>query len=236
LADIGNIDKAHPAGELTTALQRLEPGGTLHSLAPEEILNTYPGAGVLVDHLGRIIASNPAAAGLAEALGQGLDLPLRAALASALADQNSASLEIKIEDATANPATMAISLFPLKAPDGTGRVLVLGRETTVERGIISALVESRRLFRDLVMCSSDFAWETNEDGAFGFVSPRGALGFTVAELNGRMAYEMLDRSMPEPEIFPFDTRVQLEDAEVYLLGADGASACLSALIKYPRPA
>ena len=212
--------------ELTTALQRLEPGGSLHSLAPEEILESYPGAGILVDQLGRIVGSNAAGAGLALALGEGLDLPLRSALASALADKNSASLEVKIQDGEDNPATMSVSLLPLRAPDGSARVLLLGRETTVERGIISALVESRRLFRDLVMCSSDFAWETNEQGAFGFVSPRGALGYSVAELNGRLAYDMLDRAVTEPEIFPFDTRVQLEDAEVHLLTSEGASACL----------
>ena len=85
-------------------------------------------------------------------------MPLRSALASALADKNSASLEVKIQDGEDNPATMSVSLLPLRAPDGSARVLLLGRETTVERGIISALVESRRLFRDLVMCSSDFAW------------------------------------------------------------------------------
>ena len=133
---------------------------------------------------------------------------------------------MKIQDGEDNPATMSVSLLPLRAPDGSARVLLLGRETTVERGIISALVESRRLFRDLVMCSSDFAWETNEQGAFGFVSPRGALGYSVAELNGRLAYDMLDRAVTEPEIFPFDTRVQLEDAEVHLLTSEGASACL----------
>ena len=133
---------------------------------------------------------------------------------------------VKIQDGEDNPATMSVSLLPLRAPDGSARVLLLGRETTVERGIISALVESRRLFRDLVMCSSDFAWETNEQGAFGFVSPRGALGYSVAELNGRLAYDMLDRAVTEPEIFPFDTRVQLEDAEVHLLTSEGASACL----------
>ena len=116
--------------------------------------------------------------------------------------------------------------MPLLAPDGSARVLVLGRETTVERGIIDALVESRRLFKDLVMCSSDFAWETDSEGKFGFVSPRGALGYTAHQLNGRAAFEMLDRERAEPEIFPFDARVQLEAREVWLVGADGSPACL----------
>ncbi|MBT5860204.1 MAG: sensor domain-containing diguanylate cyclase [Alphaproteobacteria bacterium] len=226
MAKVEKIDKAPQAGELTNALQRLEPGGSLHSLAPEEILESYPGAGVLVDQRGRVVASNPLGAGLANALVQGSDLPLRAALSNALADNHATALEIKIEDADGSPSAVAVSVLPVTGPDGAARVLVLGRETTVERGIISALVESRKLFRDLVMCSSDFAWETSDQGEFGFVSPRGALGYSVAELNGRLAYEMLDRAVPEPEIFPFDTRVQLEDAEVNLLGADGASACL----------
>ena len=189
-------------------------------------MESYPGAAVLVDSLGRTLAANPSGAGLAITLRTGLDFSLRAAVSSALAEGTAESLEVQAPDQDGNPAVLHVSLVPLLAPDGSARVLVLGRETTVERGIIQALVESRRLFKDLVMCSSDFAWETNDQGAFGFVSPRGALGYSVAELNGRTPYEMLDRTRPEPEIFPFDSRVQLEDAEVHLVCADGSTACL----------
>ncbi len=189
-------------------------------------MESYPGAAVLVDSMGRTLAANQPGAGLAVTLGAGLDFSLRAAVSSALSEGAAASLDVQASDQDGNPAVLHVSLVPLLAPDGTARVLVLGRETTVERGIIQALVESRRLFKDLVMCSSDFAWETNEEGAFGFVSPRGALGYTVGELNGRLAYQMLDRMQGEPEIFPFDSRVRLEDAEVHMLGADGSTVCL----------
>ena len=105
-------------------------------------------------------------------------------------------------------------------------MLLLGRETTVERSFIDALVESRRLFKDLVSVSSDFAWETDGDGRFRYVSPRGALGYTARELNGRLPYAMLAAEHGEPEIFPLDSRIPLEDAEVWLRGKNGAPACL----------
>ena len=64
----------------------------------------------------------------------------------------------------------------IAVPLGGAATMVLGREATVERSFINALIASRQLFKDIVSCSADFAWETKGDGAFDFVSPRGALG------------------------------------------------------------
>src|SRR3546814_1488318 len=53
--------------------------------------------------------------------------------------------------------------------------LLLGRDVTLERSLRAALVESRQRYKDLVEISNDFAWETDGEGRFAFVSPRGAL-------------------------------------------------------------
>ncbi len=80
--------------------------------------------------------------------------------------------------------------FDLTLLPAIGGVLLLARDATLERNLIEALARSRQLFRDLVQCSSEFAWETTPDGRFGFVSPRGALGFAAAELAGRPSQEI----------------------------------------------
>jgi diguanylate cyclase (GGDEF)-like protein/PAS domain S-box-containing protein len=119
-------------------------------------------------------------------------------------------------------------------PDG-GVHVVLARDVTAERNLTTALVKSRQLFKDLVTCSADFAWETDPAGRFGFVSPKGALGFTVRELQGRAARELL-MDPPLDGAPPFTTRVAVDDAEVWLRRADGEPACVlvSCLPLYDR--
>ena len=69
---------------------------------------------------------------------------------------------------------------PFGLDEGSRFVLALSRESTTERNLIDALIASRQLFKDLVACSSDFAWETLPDGSFGYVSSKGALGYSGA--------------------------------------------------------
>ena len=194
-------------------------------LDPQQVLTSFPGPAVLLDGLGRAVAANRAGGDLAGLLRAG-DPELHAAVAAALADRTAATREVTLPGGGGAREVLDVALLPLVAADGGGCVLLLGRETTVERSFIDALVESRRLFKDLVSVSSDFAWETDGDGRFRYVSPRGALGYTAQELNGRAPYEMLSPEHGEPEIFPFDSRLALEDAEVWLRDKTGASACL----------
>jgi PAS domain S-box-containing protein len=63
-------------------------------------------------------------------------------------------------------------------------VFVVAREVTIETNLISALTASRELFRDLALCSTDFAFETDGDGILTWVSPEGALGYSATELHG----------------------------------------------------
>lgn len=63
-------------------------------------------------------------------------------------------------------------------------VFVVAREVTIEANLIGALTASRELFRDLALCSTDFAFETDHDGILTWASPAGALGFTATELHG----------------------------------------------------
>lgn len=102
-------------------------------------------------------------------------------------------------------------------------VFLFGRETTVEHNLTNALVDSRQMFKDLVSCSTDFAWETDSNGDFIYVSPKGILGYTAYELNGRNAQEMIIGAETRN---PFDTLDKVTEMELWLKRADGSMACL----------
>jgi len=96
---------------------------------------------------------------------------------------------------------------------------------SLERNLRAALADSRQRYKDLVEISSDFAWETDGDGAFAFVSPRGALGYSAGALIGRKAASFV----VEPnltEALPFLARHAVERAEVWFRRADGELALL----------
>lgn len=115
--------------------------------------------------------------------------------------------------------------FPItgEQADSTPLVFLFGRETTIEYNLTNALVDSRQMFKDLVSCSTDFAWETDRHGNFIYVSPKGILGYTAYELNGRSSREMIiggeDRN-------PFDTKDNVNEMELWLKRADSSMACL----------
>src|SRR3546814_3704658 len=95
--------------------------------------------------------------------------------------------------------------------------LLLGRDVTLERSLRAALVESRQRYKDLVEISNDFAWETDGEGRFAFVSPRGALGYPATALVGRSAHELLlDPSVgDDAAASPFTARSMVEEAELW---------------------
>jgi len=106
-----------------------------------------------------------------------------------------------------------------------GSALVLVRDQGLETNLREALIESRQRFKALVEISSDFAWETNTDGIFTFVSPHGALGWTAAELLGRRASEFLiDATQNQTEVF--HTGKVVADMDLWFKRADGGAACL----------
>ncbi len=102
----------------------------------------------------------------------------------------------------------------------------MGRDITLEKNLREALVESRKRYKELIECSSDFVWEADSDGRFVFVTSLGALGYSADMLIGRSARSVVDRRNPVPEPFPFETRQPVDRAEVWLRGASGEPACL----------
>jgi diguanylate cyclase (GGDEF)-like protein/PAS domain S-box-containing protein len=102
-------------------------------------------------------------------------------------------------------------------------VLLFGKDTTVEQHLTKALVESRQMFKDLVSCSTDFAWETDNKGRFNYVSSNGILGYSAYELNEKKAADLI---VGADGLNPFDTLDAINDVEIWLQRSDGEFACV----------
>jgi PAS domain S-box-containing protein len=122
------------------------------------------------------------------------------------------------------PETYELTAIPLA--DG---VVVTGRDISLSANMRMALADSRRRYKDLVEISSDFAWETDRSGAFVFVSPRGALGFTAEQLVGRDASFILndDEAGAEGAPSPFAPRRRAEPQQIWVRSADGTPRCVT---------
>ncbi len=191
-------------------------------LQPEALIPVFPGPAALFDGNGAVLLANRAAAALLEALAADRLVALAAALDASLADGLPRQEKADLPGLRGGTA-LHLTLLP-----HAGQLLLLGRDTTLERNLLQALMQSRQLFRDLVACSTDFAWETKPDGRFGFVSPRGAMGYTARELEGRTPESFAAADSPEtprPALWPFDARTPQETVEVFLRRKDDSIGC-----------
>ncbi|MFQ5958757.1 MAG: diguanylate cyclase [Alphaproteobacteria bacterium] len=191
--------------------------GTTLSLASEAILRDFPGAALVTDGAGRVLGASETAAPLVTALNRGSIGQLAASISRTLA--SGAHCE-SITVATGE--TFDLAFVPLVG-DG---VLVVGLESTLSRNLQRALVDSRRRYKDLVECSSDFAWEVGSDGTFTFVSPRGALGYEAKDLVGLRPQDLVHERHDDSTPLPFHSTVPAEGATVWLRAADGSAACV----------
>jgi len=232
--DMQQDDAALPAAVL------LDPA----RLNPTEVVQAYPGPALLVDPQGIVLLNNEAGTQLGTAflLGELPELTDAVARSAELNRPGSERIELPNPDGS---SSLLVTLLPVE----TGmerRVLLLARDVTLERNMAKALLDSRQRYKDLVSCSTDFAWETNAAGRFGFVSPRGALGYQAFELEGRSAREfradpaefdggpldgMLDqiasaeRTRSDIATWPFEAEATLDAIEVWLVRKDHTIGC-----------
>ncbi len=188
----------------------------------------FPGAVLLVGRGGRVLGATHAASPLTDYLetsaGPEVSEALSAALNGKAAQINPFLLETPESGGDFGQAYDLVVL-----PWITGdTALFIARDITLERSLRAALIESRQRYKDLVEASSDFAWETDSEGRFTFVSPRGAAGYAAGQLVGQPANETLLES-GEAEVSPFTTRSPVDRVEVWVHSAEGRSACLSAV-------
>jgi len=187
------------------------------------LTSAYPGPLITVDRAGTIAALNEAGELVADALRDEAAGQLRA-LIERVAESGLAETDfVRLGEGR---RTVAYELMVLPSTPGDGAFTLMARDVTMERNLRDALIESRKRYKDLVECSSDFVWETDADGRFAFVTIRGALGFPPDHLVGREARTFLDRRRPMPEPFPFEARAPHEEEEVWFRSAAGEPICL----------
>jgi diguanylate cyclase (GGDEF)-like protein/PAS domain S-box-containing protein len=99
-------------------------------------------------------------------------------------------------------------------------------KATQDQALINALVESRQRFKQIVEVSGDFAWETDAEGAFVFVSPGVTIGYAPAAMVGVPASHFLSETGLSSRDTPFFAREPVHDVDVWLHTASGRNACL----------
>lgn len=196
----------------------------------EDIVARFPGAAAYLRETGELVQANNAAAPLILSLVEPrADRVVRERLLALIAKCGTGRPTVdRLAVAHPDDPASAKRIFDVTFIPVPRGVLLLAQESTLERNLITALTQSRELFRDLVYLSSAFAWETDEKGAFTFVSKTGAVGYSSQALHGRLAESLVvssDEDDAMPSAMPFYARTPVEDAEVWLRCADGSSRC-----------
>lgn len=188
---------------------------------------SFPGPVLVVGRNGVVLSANQFAEPVVKLVQSGASLELQEAIAAAL-DGKTAQVNPLLTEAKAGSETrQAFDLLSLPW-SGAPAALLLGRDITLERSLRAALIESRQRYKDLVEASSEFAWETDSEGRFTFVSSVHALGYMASDLVGRPAADL----MVTPEAAgssPFITQVPLDGVDIWLRRGDGDPVCLSVI-------
>lgn len=124
------------------------------------------------------------------------------------------------DEAGSSPRSFDLTLLPVPCAN----VLVVAREVTLEANLIGALTASRELFRDLALCSTDFAFETDATGVFAWASPSGALGYSAAELHGAAPRDVFGNG---EGLETFSSREPVRDDEIRCATKSGGESCIA---------
>lgn len=196
-----------------------------HALLPVSgLVEQFPGPALAVDVSGAVVEQNALGAQLLSISAEdSINAVIQAAAACLQSGvPNQQRLVIPVDE---GKLVFDLAILPSTAAEtGAGLALVFGRDGTLDHNLISALTASRQLFKDLVNCSADFSWETGPEGRFGFVSPRGALGFTADELNKQVAGVVFSAGEEGREVF--QSMRPLSGHELWVRRKDGTAACL----------
>lgn len=186
---------------------------------------SFPGAVLVVGRNGIVLDANRLAEPIVRLLQSGHCPELRDAVDVALEGKAGQINPLLVAESPRSDVTQqAFDLIALPWA-GAPAALLLGRDITLERSLRAALIESRQRYKDLVEATSDFAWETDNEGRFTFISAEHAMGYLAADIIGQRATDFL--AVPDsPEASPFTTEVPLEGVEVWIRRADGEVVCL----------
>lgn len=204
----------------------------VHGLDVDAEIAAFPGPAMLFGPSGEVLTANAQAARLMRSITAGDAPEVRTLIASVMASGRPAIGQIFLPPDPVTGDAQALYYLTALGMDevvpqaaaplaGHRRVKVLVRDGSAEYAMRNALIASRDLYRDLSRCSSDFSWQTDENGAFTFVSAKGALGYSAQALNGRRSQDLFVEPSTAQTKNPFVCRTPLEDVEITLKDANG---------------
>jgi len=206
--------------------RRVPEAGAITALQSiQAIVDAWPGPAAHLDAQGAVVHANPAASVLVEELTARAGAGGLAAFVASARDTGQARTDTIV--IARNQATLTFDLWALPAPSPSAGALLFARDVSLAANLRQALAESRQRFKDLVEISSDFAWETDSEGIFTFVSPKGALGWTASQLIGQTAASFVEDQEGAAATLPFTTRTLVDQTELWLRRADGTPACVA---------
>ena len=184
---------------------------------------TWPGPVIEARRDGTVVQANKSGHEIIPKVFAGEDSALRAMVALAFEAAGSVSDRLEIVQ-EGKSSWYECVILPVDAE----HALVLLRDDTYNLNVRQALFESRQRYRDLVVISSDFAWETDASGVFIFVSPHGAMGYSAEDLVGHQPIEfVIDNEVDKSEL-PYSTRTPMTNTQIWMRGGDGEEICLVA--------
>jgi len=198
--------------------------GSWH-LDPSAFVTRYSGPAIMVERSAagqlRIIAANALAQMVTQAVEE--NAPSVRSLVDRTLDFATPTFQKTAIESAGGKRHFELYGIPLSSAvkgQSSETVLLFGQETTLDNNLCQALMDSRQMFKDMLSCSKDFAWETDASGVFRYVSPKGAFGYAPHELAGRKAADLLVADAGAGN--PFAPREPLDHHDTRITAADGS--------------
>lgn len=108
-----------------------------------------------------------------------------------------------LAEARIRSETYLMTFWLMALPQKKGRVVLAGRDLTMQDKVTEALMASRNMFRDMVRCSAEFGWEVDALGCFTYTGPGDIFGRSADDLFGRNAADFFWPMGNGPAVNPF---------------------------------
>ncbi|WP_169567303.1 sensor domain-containing diguanylate cyclase [Sneathiella limimaris] len=200
---------------------------TCYAVERELVLSDFPGLVFVINKDLEVLEVNERAGRLLQNLSEEDREQLVTCFQAAVSNIIPNLQTLKIERSSGEPEIFDFTFLPLE--NMQGHFLALGQDTSMQRNLTNALINSRQMFKDLIDCVSEFVWETDESGQFKYVSRGGAFGYAAAELDGMITQDLLLGSGKGHDVDyenPFVSWKPVKGQQIWARSKGGKPVCL----------